>query len=333
MTKTVTIMTNSNQNPVPKERRCFLPPFKIEQTLTAQEAGDKKGWQITAFDLPRAWKHAMGKGVKVAILDSGCDLDHPDLKDNLKIVPGANFVNRKLPPIDDNAHGTHCAGIIGAAKNGIGVVGVAPECTILPIKVLDKNGNGDMMNVAKAIRFAVNHGADIISMSLGAPFPLDNVRRSILWANKRGVPTFCAAGNAGRTEHIFYPARYNQTIAIGSIDKNFKRSSFSNTGEDLDFLAPGGAILSTIPDDWYGIMSGTSMACPFAVGVAALLLSYVREHKPEGIQLRNAADYRRVIRPYTASVKDKNMAGKKFWEGFGILDPVSFIDYMENRNK
>ena len=313
-------------------RRCFLPPYKIETTMSIAQAGDAPGWQITAFNLPDAWEHTKGKGVTIAVLDTGCDLDHPDIAANLVVKRGANILNPSKPPADDNAHGTHCCGIIAAPKNDLGIIGVAPQATIMPVKVLDRNGSGDLNAVTKGIYFAIRNKVDIISMSLGAPFPVQNLHNAIRLATKKGIPVFCAAGNSGLTKNVFYPARYPETIAIGSIDENFKRSSFSNTGQNLDFMAPGGKILSAIPDDWYGVMSGTSMACPFAVGVTALLMSYVKKHKP-GAKLDTVRAIRSVLRKHTTPISDKDYAGKKFFQGFGIIDPRSFQEYLKSKKK
>jgi subtilisin family serine protease len=133
------------------------------------------------------------------------------------------------------------------------------------------------------------------------------------------------------TADIYYPARYVETIAIGSIDQNFNRSKFSNTGANLDFLAPGGRILSTIPSHTYGIMSGTSMACPFAVGVGALLLSYVNHHETE-IKLKCSMDYINIIKKHTLHISDPKLTGLNFWEGFGILNPAAMIGDLENQH-
>ena len=307
--------------------KCSLLPYEMEPILTLQEAKQNAGWNITAFDLPLTWrKTGAGDGVVVAVLDSGCDLDHPDLKGNL--IKGVNFINPRKPPHDDNNHGTHVSGIIAAENNDIGMVGVAPHAKIMPIKVLDKHGQGSLENVAKGIRWAVNHGADIICMSLGAPMRLQQVRKAIQYANSKGVPCFVAAGNAGQTKEVFYPAAYPETIAVGSIDENFNRSNFSNTGRNLDFMAPGGRIFSTVPDDWYAILSGTSMACPFAVGVAALVLSFSRK-KGNIIPLNRAEDYRNIFREHTIPIKNKEYGGKKFFEGFGIIDPRKFMEHLK----
>jgi len=334
---------NKKKQEMANKRHCSLPPFEIVETLSAQQAGDRPGWQITAFDLPNAWKYSRGKGVTVAILDSGCDLDHPDLVDNLIVPKGANILNPKKPPHDDNGHGTHCMGVVCAGENGVGIIGVAPEAKGMPVKILDSFGDGDLVNVAKGIRFAVDNGADIISMSLGAPFPLQQVRKAIQYATKKGVPVFCAAGNAGKIKEIYYPARYPETIAIGSINKNFTRSNFSNTGKMLDFMAPGGKIQSCIPDDWYGVMSGTSQSAPFAVGCTALLLSYAKEQKLDckicgddcqliakgECALQSVDGIRALLKEHTVHIANKHQAGKKFFQGFGIIDPREFLKYIE----
>ena len=304
-----------------QDHKCSLFPFEREDVLTLQEAKQQAGWNISAFDLPKAWRLTQGEGVRVAVLDSGCDLDHPDLKGNL--LPGTNYVKPGKPPADDNGHGTHATGIICAENNDIGTVGVAPHTKVIPIKVLDRAGNGSLENVAKGIRWAVKQKADIISMSLGAPTKLQQVRKAIQYAAKRGVPTFVAAGNAGNTKEVFYPAAYPETIAIGSINEEFDRSSFSNTGRNLDFMAPGSRIMSTVPDDWYAIMTGTSMACPWAVGIAALILSFARAKRLQ-VPLKTVEDYRNVFRKHTTPIRNKDM-DKKFYQGFGIIDPRKFL--------
>jgi subtilisin family serine protease len=155
---------------------------------------------------------------------------------------------------------------------------------------------------------------------------VSQVRKAIQYAANKGVVTFVAAGNAGKTKEVFYPANYPETISIGAIDKGFRRAKFSNTGENLDFMAPGVDIFSTVPDDWYATFSGTSMACPFAVGVAALVLSYARNTKKRE-EPRTADDYREVFRNHTIPVKDH--ANDKFYQGFGIIDPRKLMETIE----
>jgi subtilisin family serine protease len=277
--------------------------------------------------LPEAWKYSEGEGVKIAVLDSGCALHHPDISNNL--LPGINLIDSNSPPEDDtqSGHGTFVTGIICAKNNDIGMVGVAPQSKVFPVKVLDKNGNGALETVAEGIKWAIKSKADVICMSLGAPFPIQNVRKAIQAAEKQGIITFVAAGNSGFTDEVFYPAAYPETIAIGSIDENFNRSTFSCTGKNLDFLAPGGEIFSTVPPNWYALMSGTSMAAPFVAGLAALILSYKRKNGLD-MDLSNAEAYRQIFKKHVLPLEDKEFKGKKFYQGFGIIDPQKFIEYL-----
>jgi len=184
-----------------------------------------------------------------------------------------------------------------------------------------------LVNVAKGIRWAVDEGkADLICMSLGSPNPVQEVRKAIQYAQSKGVVCFVAAGNSGKTRQLFYPAEYPETVAIGSIDENFSRSGFSNTGEGLDFMAPGGRIFSTVPDNWYAILSGTSMAAPFAVGVAALVLSYLR--KKGGKVPGTSEDYIQMFKSHTRPITNADLKDKKFYQGFGIIDPSKLIDAL-----
>jgi subtilisin family serine protease len=307
-----------------KDYHCELLPYERIDCLSIQDAKQRSGWSITAFDLPKAWRFSQGEDVVIAVLDTGCDLDHPDLKNNL--LPGMNFVNPKKPPEDGNGHGTHIIGTLVAENNDIGMVGVCPKAKVRPVKVLDDKGNGNLLNVSKGIRWAVRQKVDIISMSLGAPMRVQQVRKAIQLAAKQGIPTFVAAGNAGKTKEVFYPANYPETIAIGAIDENFRRANFSNTGQNLDFMAPGVDIFSTVPDDWYATLSGTSMATPFAVGVGALILSYAKAGKTK-VKLETVDDYRKVFRAHTIATKDHK--NKKFYEGFGIIDPRKLMEVMD----
>jgi len=309
--------------------KCKLFPYERTECLSIQDAMQKSGWGISAFDLPKAWKHSQGEGVRIAVLDTGCDLDHPDLNDNLE--EGYNALNPKKKPWDGNGHGTHVIGTLVAENNDIGVVGVAPKAKVLPIKVLKDDGSGDMRNVAKGIHWAIEQKVHLISMSLGCPVPIQQVRKAIQSAERHGIPTFVAAGNAGNTKEVFYPAAYPETIAIGAIDQKMKRADFSNTGRNLDFMAPGVEIFSTVPDNWYATLNGTSMAQPFACGVAALLLSWAWKNSPN-TRLKKAQDYRDIFKKHTIAVNE-NYNDPKFHQGFGIIDPRKFIESIEKERK
>lgn len=308
-----------------KKHVCKLLPYERFDCLTMQDVKQNVGWGISAFDLPKAWRLSNGEGVTIAVLDTGCDLDHPDLVENL--LPGANFVKPGTPPEDDNCHGTHVTGTLVAVNNDIGMVGVAPKAKVRPVKVLDKKGKGNLLAVAEGIRWAIDQKVDFISMSLGSPVPVQQVRKAIQLAAKAGIITFVAAGNAGNTKDVFFPAAYPETISIGAVDESMRRAAFSNTGNNLDFMAPGVDIVSTVPDNWYATLSGTSMAQPFACGCAALLLSWVR-HNKHGLKLKTAEDYREAFRKYTTPVVNGNYNNPGFYQGFGIIDPRKFVESM-----
>jgi subtilisin family serine protease len=302
---------------VHKKNKFSIFPIKRRELITIQDVkqtAQTAGWHITIFNLQDLWKITRGVGIKIAILDSGVDLNHDDLKCNL--LSGINFININNPPQDDNGHGTAMAGIIAANDTNYGIVGVAPECKIIPIKVLDAKGNGSFDNVAKGLRWAVDNGADIISLSAGCPMPLQQVRKALQYAHSKNIPVFAAAGNAGFTKEMYYPSAYPESIGIGSIDENFDLSHFSCIGKNLDFLAPGSDIVCTVPPNWYATMSGTSLSTPWVAGVAALLLSYTRINKTNFI-LKTVDDFKRILQEYTIPLNDVDFKNKKFF----ILDP------------
>jgi subtilisin family serine protease len=310
---------------------CELPHFEREDLLSAQSIGQQFGWQIANYDLPSAWKETCGEGVTIAILDTGVDLTHPDLAPNL--LPGYNVITPNLPPQDDNGHGSHVAGIIAACNNDIGVVGVANCCKILPVKVLNRVGAGRMDHVVRGIKWAVENGADIICMSLGTRNPLEEVYATIKDAANKGVICFVAAGNAGQTTQLLYPAAYDITISIGAIDEQSMRASFSCTGPNLDFVAPGVNIYSTVPPSNYAIMNGTSQATPFACGVAALILAYRRKTSP-GLKM-SKEEYVAAMRYNALSIQNLDAKyaelGNRFFQGFGIINPQAMIEWLENK--
>ena len=236
----------------------YLLPYHVEDIFSALTVGQQQGWQITAYNLPQIWKITKGENVTVAIIDSGCDLEHPDLLSSL--VPGKNFIETNMPPFDSGQHGTHCAGILAANDNDSGIVGVAPNCKIMPLKVLNSYGAGKIDHVASAIRYAVEQGVDLISMSLGCRNPVDSVLDAINYANQNKTVCFVAAGNAGSTKQLLYPAAYTECISIGAVDENSMRADFSCTGPNLDFVAPGVRIYSTVPKSSYAYLSGTCLA-------------------------------------------------------------------------
>lgn len=311
------------------QQKCGLLPYKRKDILSVQQLQERLDWGVSSFEVPKAWESTKGEGITIAVLDTGCDLDHDDLKNNL--LDGYNFVDPTKPPDDDADHGSHVTGIICAEQNELGIVGVAPKAKVRPIKVLDKYGDGEIENVAKAIKWAVKQKVDFISMSLGTFKPLRQLRLAIKEADRANIPVFVAAGNVGKSEHLLYPANYPETIAIGAIDKDLKRADFSNTGKNLDFMAPGVDILSTVPDNWWAILSGSSMAQPFVCGLAVLLLSYSKNVDPS-IKLSNADSYRQFFKKHTINIISEKYAGDTFYQGFGVITLKKLFEKLPKLN-
>ena len=256
------------------ERKVSLIPFEVvEQVDMVNEV--PKG--VEMIQAPRIWEKTKGKGITVAILDTGCDLTHPDLKD--QIIGGRNFTmdDNGNPDVynDYNGHGTHVAGTIAAIQNNNGVVGVAPEAKLLMIKVLDKKGSGQYEWIIDGIHYAIEQKADIISMSLGGPEDVPELHEAIQKAVHNNILVVCAAGNEGdgddSTDEFAYPGSYNEVISVGAIDLERNPSRFTNSNNEVDLVAPGEKILSTYLNGKYATLSGTSMATPHVSGAMALI--------------------------------------------------------------
>lgn len=303
-----------------RKNKVSLLPYTSEELygLTVDDL-QTNGWELEKFNIPKLWSKSRGEGVVVAVIDTGCDIKHKDLVDNL--LPGKNFVNKTKEPIDGSGHGTHVASTIAASDNGFGMVGVAPDTKIIPIKSLGDDGSGSMNAVVDGIYWAANHGSvDFITMSLGSKSPSKTIEEAIDYANSKGCIVFCAAGNSGENEEIMYPAKYKNTISIGAIDENMNRTSFTCSGEDLDFLAPGHNIIGCIPGNKYASMSGTSMSNPFAVGCASLLLGYNKKYKK--YSLKDLNDYIDIFKKNALPLNNPRYKGIKKYQGYGIINPV-----------
>lgn len=215
-----------------------------------------------------------GQGVKVAVLDTGVDTNHPDLKANLDLAEAWNFIDGNNNVTDTDGHGTMTTGIIAAiANNSLGIAGVAPNVTILPLKILSSQG-GSFINVDQAILYAVQHGARVISMSFGGqPGRLGiATETAIQSAYSSGVVLVAAAGNSNSSQP-FYPAAYSQVIAVSAVSLLNQKSGYSNFGSYIELAAPGDSIWSTYLGGRYAYGSGTSFAAPFVTAVVALMLS------------------------------------------------------------
>lgn len=227
-----------------------------------------------------AWQVTMGDpNLIVGVVDTGIDYNHPDLKD--KVIKGTDFtfrpgwiLHRKDAngPMDDNHHGTHCAGIIGAsANNDLGIAGVAPNVKLMAVKSLDAQGRGSEYDVMKGVAYAVTNGAKIVSLSLGGTGTTSVERKFYEAAVQSGALVVAAAGNNG--DALGFPASYPGVLSVGATDSGGALAKFSNHDAAMGVTAPGVGILSTVPGNAYEKMSGTSMAAPFVAGVAALVWS------------------------------------------------------------
>lgn len=230
----------------------------------------------------RMWTSTRGEDAVVAVVDTGVDYNHPDLKAN--IIDGASFVATEKDYMDQNGHGTHVAGTI-AANNQI--LGVAPAAKILVVKVLNKDGSGSYRGITAGLKFArqwrgpQGQKVNVINMSLGGPMPEAEMYREILQGVKSGITMVCAAGNEGdgreETHEISYPAYYPETVAVGAVNLQTRIANFSNANEHIDIVAPGVETYSTYPGGRYVKLTGTSMAAPHISGAAALIYSRYRK--------------------------------------------------------
>jgi hypothetical protein len=226
---------------------------------------------------PEAWEISTGGDVSIAILDTGVSPTHLDLKN--KLMPGYDFLNRDNDPRDDDGHGTYTAGVAGASSdNNLGVAGVCWGCPIIPVKVLNRRGQGDDATIAEGLRWAADNGARVISMSLGGPEDTRVLREAIDYAIGRGVLVVAASGNGQADGNLpSFPAAYPHVLAVSATRADDTIAGFSTTGAFVDIAAPGAGVLSTlwnvVEGDTYGVASGTSAACPFVAGAAGLVWS------------------------------------------------------------
>jgi subtilisin family serine protease len=229
-------------------------------------------WGIAAIRADAAWEVTQGAGVTVAVLDTGVDAGHEDLAG--QVLAGVDLIGNQTSgdSRDQNGHGTHVAGIIAAADNALGAVGVAPAARILPVRVLDAEGAGYAGDVAEGIVWAVDHGAAVINLSLGGPRPSAAQHLAIQYAVEQGVSVFAAAGNSGPSAVPEYPAAFPEVTAVGATTPQGLAASFSSRGSYVDLAAPGTMILAAHAGGGYAFQSGSSMASPFAAGVASLVL-------------------------------------------------------------
>ncbi len=254
-----------------------------------------------------------GDGINVSILDTGIDYNHSDLAENVK--GGHRFLGEidDYDYMDDNGHGTHCAGIVAAVDNEIGVIGTAPKVNLYGVKVLDIGGEGYESDVIKGIEWSVENNMDIISMSLGSDSGLPALKDVCEKAYNEGLLLVAAAGNAGNPEctgdNVSYPAKYDSVIAVAATNSSDNRASISSTGQGVELAAPGVSIYSTWRNDTYATSSGTSMACPHVTGTAALVWRAYPDYNNTQVRQR-----------LQETAEDLGVPGRDEWYGYGLVD-------------
>jgi subtilisin family serine protease len=267
----------------------MLPDYRINFQVNDLT---KVNYNVTLHDVPAQWRITKGQGVKIAVLDTGVP-SHKDLVG--KVVAFKNFTDS--PSVEDKeGHSTHCCGMIAADSSDPdnGITGIAPQVQLLVGKVISDTGEGNDEWLSSAIRWAVAQGADIISMSIGAPGYAEKsfkkTREAVLEAYSKNVFMFAAAGNEG-ISGVNVPGKWNEVFCVAAIDKDEKHAKFSNIGPEVDFSGVGVNVLSTYLNNQYASLSGTSMATPDIAAISALIIS---EHKsnPEKQSIKDFMDLR-----------------------------------------
>lgn len=272
------------ETPMPEVRDILKSLPRVTPRARAANV-DEAPWGVKRVNAPAAWSSNQGSGVKVAIVDTGIDPTHPDLKG--RVAGGHNSVAKDQPWVDDHFHGTHVAGTVAAELDEKGVAGVAPKATLYAVKVLTKEGSGSLFGIMDGIMWCAQNGIQVANMSLGAPQEMALLQYALQMAVAQGVTVIAAAGNDGKA--VNWPAAYPETIAVSALcptgitnaklcpSVNEGISTFSSRGPQIAFIAPGVLIPSTVPtsNDASGIKaySGTSMATPHVAGLAALAVA------------------------------------------------------------
>ncbi|MGE6631907.1 S8 family serine peptidase [Bacillus sp. NPDC077027] len=279
-----------------------------KSTNTAQDNLFQQSYNLKKLNIKQAMKDGVtGKNVKVAVLDTGI-YPHEDLK----ITGGKSFVSYTSSYSDDVGHGTHVAGIIGALNNDYGTIGVASDVKLYAVKVLNKKGKGDLVDLLRGIDWSITNKMDIINISLGFEENIPILRAAVDEAYKKGLLIVAASGNEGNKTPVIYPAAYSSVIGVSATDAKDKLASFANTGSSIDFTAPGDQIISTYVNNEYWYATGTSQATPHVTGMLALL-KQLHPNKTN-VQLRT------LLRSYALDLGTK---GKDKQFGYGLVRYVS----------
>jgi subtilisin len=295
--------------------------FEIAQASTSEYS---ESWALEDVGAEPLHSSYTGKGIKVALLDTGVDYTHPEFAHSYK--GGYDFINDDGDPMDDNGHGTHVAGILAAARDGKGVVGIAPGVELYAIKVSDKRGSGSFSGLVQGIDWSIEHDMDIVTMSITGQGGSRALAKAAQTAyEEHGLLLVAAVGN-GQGD-VLYPAAYEQVIGVGSVTKDNELSGFSRTGSEVELVAPGSGIKSTAIGGKYRLSSGTSMATPLVTGSIALLLESDERAwagMADGDGSWTNDELRKVLRD---TAKDLGEKGRDDSFGHGLLN----LDFPERQ--
>ncbi len=300
-----------------KRRKLEVDNIKDNDNLSFSSSNlddlQKRSWAISKMN-PSNPQSAIeiDKEIIIAVIDSGVDYNHEYLDGN--VMQGYDFWNEDYDPMDDDGHGTHVAGIIAMTINPY-------KYKIMPIKVLDSNGDGDDYTIARGVRYAVDNDANIINLSLGGEGYSRTMKDAIDYAIENNVLVVCASGNENENIRNYYPANFENCITVGATTVADERWNYSNYGDNLDITAPGRDIISTVPDfadtdskqDGYTFYSGTSMAAPFVAGALALLL-----------KINQNSSSTQIEQELYKNTLDLGFLGKDIYYGYGRVDFTNF---------
>ena len=281
-------------------------------------------WGVDRVDAELVWPSGnTANPIKVGIIDTGISNTHPDLLANVK--GGVNTINPYKNWNDDNGHGSHVAGIVGAIDNTIGVIGVGPAIDLYAIKVLGASGSGYLSDVIEGIQWAITKKMQVINMSLGTASDIQSFHDAVIAAKNAGIVVVAAAGNSGGSvnESVIFPAAYPEAIAVSATDKNNVIASWSSRGPEVDLAAPGVSIYSAYKGTGYATLSGTSMAAPHVTGSAALVLN-----TPVGSYDTNTNgkwDPDEVQTKLQVAAKDLGATGFDILYGWGLVNAYNAV--------
>ncbi|MGC0337457.1 membrane-anchored mycosin MYCP [Streptomyces sp. SLBN-8D4] len=298
--------------------------FQVDDTSCSFPSDIIKGtpWSLQRVVLDQLWQDTKGKGVKVAVIDTGVDTVNAQLKG--AVANGTDYLHKGGTGKTDPTvgHGTKVAGIIAARKlDGTGFVGLAPEATIIPIRQNDDKGSGNVGTMIKAIKYAADAGAKVINISQDTASKMDPVvdagfRQAVKYAQDQDALIVAAAGNDGADGKVkeTFPAAYPGVLAVAASDRNNARAPFSQSGPFVGVAAPGIDMVSTVPVGGNCVDQGTSFAAPYVSGVAAL----IRAKHPDW-------NYKQVITQIEQTA-DRTKAGRDDFVGWGVIDPAAAVN-------